>query len=192
MLPQKHAHMVAPLSMFNKHRRIIGFTLWLACGCISSAFASTENTASKVTFVPLQHTEWLEQLGTYKPNIVVVDMWATWCASCLEEFPKIVDLHKKYKDAGVQFVSMNLDDHNDQPSLENAEKFLQKMNAEFDNFWMNENLMIAFEKLNLIGIPAVIIYDRNGDERYRLTGDDPNNQYSGKDIEKAIKELLAH
>ena len=52
--------------------------------------------------------------------------------------------------------------------------------------------MIAFEKLNLIGIPAVIIYDRNGDERYRLTGDDPNNQYSGKDIEKAIQELLAH
>ena len=66
------------------------------------------------------------------------------------------------------------------------------MNAVFDNFWMDENLMIAFEKLNLIGIPAVIIYDRNGDERYRLTGDDPNNQYSGKDIEKAIQELLAH
>ena len=179
--------------MLNNYRRhIVGITLGLICWCIASASASTEDAASKVTFTPLQYVEWLEQLNTYKPSIVVVDMWATWCASCLEEFPKIVELHKKYKDTGVQFVSMNLDDHNDQPSLKNAEKFLHKMHAEFDNFWMNENLMIAFEKLNLIGIPAVIIYDQNGNERYRLTGDDPNNQFSGKDIEKAIKELLAH
>ena len=179
--------------MFNNYRKhIVITTLALVCWCIPSAFAATDDATSNVTFKPLQYTEWLQQLDTYKPDIVVVDMWATWCASCLEEFPKIVDLHQKYKDAGVQFVSMNLDDNSDQPSLKNAEKFLQKMHAEFDNFWMDENLMIAFEKLNLIGIPAVIIYDRNGDERYRLTGDDPNNQYSGKDIEKAIQELLAH
>ena len=185
--------MVAPLNMFNNHKqRTISISLGLICWCITSAFATTDDATPDITFKPIRYVEWLEQLSNYKPDIVVVDMWATWCSSCLEEFPKIVNLHKKYNNSGVQFVSMNLDDHNDQPSLKNAKKFLQKMNAEFDNFWMDENLMIAFEKLNLIGIPAVIIYDRNGDERYRLTGDDPNNQYSGKDIEKAIKELLAH
>lgn len=179
--------------MPNKLKRNISWaTVLVICLSIAVAVATSESSKTDITFVPLSHKQWLEKLDSYKPDIVVVDMWATWCSTCLEEFPKIVALHKQYKDQGIQFVSMNLDDHSDQPALNNAEKFLQKMNSDFDNFWMDENLMIAFEQLNLIGIPAVIIYDRDGEERYRLTGDDPNNQYSGKDIEKAIQELLAH
>lgn len=173
----------------NNKNTIIGILASLIYWLATPTIASSE---AEIIFKPLKHSEWIEQLNTYQPNIVVVDMWATWCSTCLEEFPKIIDLHKRYKDQGVQFVSMNLDDHNDQPSLKNAEKFLRKMNASFDNFWMDENLMATFERLDLIGIPAVIIYDRNGEERYRLTGDDPNNQYTGKDIENAIKQLLAH
>ena len=183
--------MAVRLSMPSKHNSfIVGLLLSLVCLLSHPVFANSEPASSNVIFTPLQFDQWQQKLASYVPNIVVVDMWATWCASCLEEFPKIVKLHQKYKHLGVQFVSMNLDDHTDQPSLQNAEKFLQKMNAEFDNFWMNENLMAAFERLELIGIPAVIIYDQAGNERYRLTGDDPNNQYSGKDIEKAIQTLL--
>ena len=178
----------------SNHRFTVTWIILLASifWQVMSVSATSDPASTKVTFTPLQFNEWQEKLTSYRPDIVVVDMWATWCSSCLEEFPKIVELHQQYKDRGVQFVSMNLDDHNDQPSLKNAEKFLQRMNADFDNFWMNENLMVAFERLNLIGIPAVIIYDRNGNESYRLSGDDPNNQYTGEDIEKAIEELLAH
>ena len=185
--------MVVPLSMLNSRTLIAGcIAVGLICLVTTAALATSPSAQSKISFTPLLYDEWLAQLSDYQPDIVVVDMWATWCASCLEEFPKIVSLHEKYKNQGVTFVSLNLDDHEDQPSLDNAEKFLRKMNAEFDNFWMNENLMTAFEKLDLIGIPAVIIFDRNGEERYRLTGDDPNNQYRGKDIEQAIQNLLAH
>lgn len=173
----------------NNKNSIIGILASLTCWLATPTIASNE---SEITFKPLKHSEWIEQLNTYQPNIVVVDMWATWCSACLEEFPKIIELQKRYKNQDVQFVSMNLDDHNDQPALKNAEKFLRKMNAKFDNFWMDENLMATFERLDLIGIPAVIIYDGNGEERYRLTGDDPNNQYTGKDVENAIKQLLAH
>lgn len=173
----------------NNKNTIVGILASLSCWLATPAIANNEY---EITFKPLKHSEWIEQLNTYQPNIVVVDMWATWCSTCLEEFPKIIDLHKRYKDQNIQFVSMNLDDHNDQPSLKNAEKFLRNMDAKFDNFWMDENLMTTFERLDLIGIPAVIIYDGNGEERYRLTGDDPNNQYTGKDVEKAIKQLLAH
>ena len=184
--------MVAPLNMFNNKFLIslcISTTLYV--GIILAAIASND-TDSEITFSPLRYSEWIETLNTYTPSIVVVDMWATWCSSCLEEFPKMVELHQRYKDRDVQFVSMNLDDHTDQPSLDDAQKFLQKMNATFDNYWMNENLMLAFKQLDLIGIPAVIIYDRDGKERYRLTGDNPNNQYTEKDIINALEDLLAH
>ena len=102
----------------------------------------------------------------------------------------MIKLHEKYNNNNIEFVSMNLDDREDAKSLEIAEKFLEKMNADFDHYHMNENLLYAFEKINLIGIPAVLIYDSNGNEQYRLTGDDPNNQFTEKDIEVAIKSLL--
>ena len=176
----------------NRNVILAGITVFLASWLVIPVIADRQQPVNEITFTPLKHSEWLDKLSTYQPNIVVVDMWATWCSTCLEEFPKIVDLHNQYKDQGVQFVSMNLDDHDDQPALENAEKFLRNMNATFDNFWMDENLMTAFEDLNLIGIPAVIIYDRKGHEQYRLTGDNPNNQYSENDIDAAIQQLLAH
>jgi hypothetical protein len=56
---------------------------------------------------------------------------------------------------------------------------------------MNENMMDAFEMLDLLGIPAVFIYDRNGQERIRLTGDNPNKQFTDKNVEEAIVSLLA-
>ena len=185
--------MAALLNMFNSRFIISIFIVtFYYIGSNLVASASNEITDSEISFTPLRYSEWIEKLSTYTPNIVVVDMWATWCSSCLEEFPKIVELNRRYKDRNVQFVSMNLDDHTDQPSLDDALKFLQKMNASFDNFWMDENLMLAFKQLDLIGIPAVIIYDRDGKERYRLTGDNPNNQYTEKDIINALEKLLAH
>ena len=102
----------------------------------------------------------------------------------------MVRLHDEFKNQNVEFVSMNLDDRKDRKSLNAAEKFLKKMNANFDHYRMDENLLKAFEKIDLIGIPAVLIYDSKGKEQYRLTGDNPNKQFTEKDIEEALKKLL--
>jgi len=55
---------------------------------------------------------------------------------------------------------------------------------------MNENIMFSFEKLDLLGIPTVFIYSKKGVLDYRLTGDNPNKQFTEKDIENAINKLL--
>lgn len=117
-------------------------------------------------------------------------MWAMWCISCIEQFPDMVKMHEHYKNSGVVFTSMNLDDRDDPDSLSDASAFLSSMNAEFDHYRMDENLMTAFEQTNLIGIPAVLIYDAEGNERFRLTGDNPNKQFTELDIEQAIKSLI--
>ncbi|MBN1379907.1 MAG: TlpA family protein disulfide reductase [Gammaproteobacteria bacterium] len=138
----------------------------------------------------ISYSQWQEKLKSYPPDIVVVDMWATWCVSCIERFPKMIELHRQYHQQGVRFVSMCLDERDDQPAITRAEKFLQKNNAVFENYLMDENLMQAFEMLDLIGIPVVLIYDRNGQEHFRLTGDNPNKQFTDKDVEAAIQQLL--
>ncbi|MDA2929489.1 TlpA family protein disulfide reductase, partial [Acidobacteria bacterium AH-259-O06] len=135
--------------------------------------------------MPVTHAEWHQELETFKGDIVVVDMWATWCIPCVERFPRMVEMYEKYHPEGVTFVSMCLDDRDDVQAVEGARQFLVEQNATFPNYLMDENIVDAFEKLDLLGIPAVFIYDRRGELRYRLTGDDPNNQFSDRDVEEA-------
>ena len=167
------------------HTRLFAAVLITA---LTSTFAHTSDHS---LMKPLSYQDWSKQLQTYSPSVVVVDMWAMWCVSCIKRFPEMVKLYQQYKGDNVVFVSMNLDDREDTESLEAANKFLRSMDAQFEHFRMDENLMIAFEKTNLISIPAVLIFDSQGNEKYRLTGDNPNKQFSEHDIELAIKALLA-
>ena len=143
-----------------------------------------------VTLTPITYEDWTRRIGEFEGQILVVDFWATWCAPCLERFPHMVELYERYGDRGVQFASMCLDDRSESEAIEAARLFLQKNNALFPNYLMDENIMEAFEKLDLLGIPAVFIYDQAGEMRYRLTGDDPRNQFTEEDVEAAIEELL--
>lgn len=170
-----------------------GLSLLLLLGACDGAQQSqtTANNDTKVSLNAITFAQWKDKLPGYQPNIVVVDNWATWCSPCIKRFPKMVELDQRYRDKGVDFVSINLDDHEDADALDKAEQFLNEVNATFDNYYMDENVLDAFEKLDLLGIPAVVIYDGKGKERYRLTGDNPNKQFTDEDIEDAVKVLLA-
>lgn len=62
---------------------------------------------------------------------VLVNVWATWCAPCIEEFPYIVDLQQKYEDQlQVVFVSADF------PSQrEKALDFLQEQKVDWTTYF---------------------------------------------------------
>jgi thiol-disulfide isomerase/thioredoxin len=144
-----------------------------------------------VTLEPIPFSAWQQKLQSMKGKIVVVDVWATWCAPCIERFPHMVQLHDQYKDKGVQFVSMSVDDHEDKSAVEKARQFIIQQKADFPNYLMDENIMQAFDKLGVQGIPAVFLYDRTGKLRYDLNGDDPNRQATLQDVDDALGKLVA-
>jgi len=150
----------------------------------------TEETV-EVSLTPVTFEQWQQELAALEGRIVVVDMWATWCVPCVERFPKMVELFHDYSPRGVTFVSICLDDREDTEAVAYARKFLRQQKAIFANYLMDEIVTEGFVKLDLLGIPAVYVYAPDGERRYRLTADDPYDQFTDEDVERAIQELLA-
>ncbi|TNF82749.1 MAG: TlpA family protein disulfide reductase [Acidobacteria bacterium] len=175
-------------------RSFVFFGLALAVvvgvGCGGGAPPETEESV-EVSLTPVTFEQWQGELAALEGQIVVVDMWATWCVPCVERFPKMVELFHEYSPRGVTFVSMCLDDREDAEAVAYAREFLGKQKAVFANYLMDEIVTEGFVKLDLLGIPAVYVYAPDGERRYKLTADDPYNQFTDEDVESAIEDLLA-
>lgn len=138
-------------------------------------------------------SEWREILDREKPRIVVADLWASWCVSCIERFPRMVEMADRFgtRDGVVRFLTLNLDDPKDRSGIDWANDFLAQTGGNLINYRLSESLTLSFEVLDIMSLPVVLIYDGEGEERYRLTNDNPNHQFTEADVEKAISDLLS-
>lgn len=97
-------------------------------------------------------------LKQLKGKIVVLDFWATWCAPCIEAFPKITELHNKYSSQGVVFMGITND------PKEKLENFLNVQNIPF---WMGHDTDgSTFKDYGVTWIPNYVVINRKGNVVY--------------------------
>jgi thiol-disulfide isomerase/thioredoxin len=160
-----------------------------------SSLATAEDkpgTSGEVTLVPVKYDAFLAKIAANKKaKLTVVDAWATWCGPCMENFPHVVEMHKKYADKGLAVVSLCLDEPDKPKKVAAATAFLKSQKAAFTNLLLDEAQDIAFDKLDLQGIPAVFFYGPDGKEIRRFTMEDVNNQFTYDQVEKGVQDYLA-
>jgi peroxiredoxin len=61
----------------------------------------------------------------------LINLWATWCVPCVEEFPDLVTLNRMYRDRGFELVSISTDDS---LARGKALKFLEKQECSSPNY----------------------------------------------------------
>jgi thiol-disulfide isomerase/thioredoxin len=149
--------------------------------------AATEAIALK----PLKWTKFRELVAARPAKYTLVDVWATTCGPCKENFPHLVEMHKRFADKGLKVISLTLDDPTDKKAVAAAEQFLREKKAVFTNVLLDENFGDGYDKLNLNTIPAVFLFDIDGKEFKRFTMDDPDHQFTYDQVEKELNRLFA-
>ena len=122
-------------------------------------------------------------LADFKGRIVVVNLWATWCAPCRLEMPTLAKLQAAYQTQPVQVVAISVDRDAD---LNLAKADIAK-NAPL-KLYRDPGYKFAFAiEPKAAGFPTTIIYDRQGRERARLSG---GADWNGKESRALIEALL--
>jgi thiol-disulfide isomerase/thioredoxin len=160
---------------------------------LSVGKTASSDDSSSADAVKLHRLTWKQlqqRLVNKNVKFTIVDAWSTTCGPCKENFPHVVEMHRKYASKGLAVISLSLDDPSDKAAVDEAEKFLKAKKAAFTNVLLDENFGDGFEKLNVSAIPAVFVFGPDGKEVRRFTMDDPNNQFTYDEVEKAMVALL--
>lgn len=102
-------------------------------------------------------------INSYKgKKAVLVNVWATWCAPCIEEFPEIVKLQRKYPGRlKVIFISADFP-----AQRENALEFLEKQDVGWTTYFKKGKDQEFIESLSekwTGALPFTKVISKNGD-----------------------------
>ena len=112
-------------------------------------------------------------------EVVVLNIFASWCGPCKKEFPYMESVYEKYKDK-MEIVAVSGDLVLDE--MEDMIKYKEEHGLTFQVGMKNESI----DSLTVGGFPTTYIIDRNGNIAYARTGAFPEND----EFEKIVTSLM--
>ncbi|MFI5458211.1 MAG: TlpA family protein disulfide reductase [Isosphaerales bacterium] len=98
-----------------------------------------------------------------KGKVVVLDFWATWCGPCVAEMPKMKELYAKYRDQGVEFIGVSLDQAKEQGGLDKLKAFVKDKEIAWPQYYQGNYWDSEFSKSwGINSIPCVFVVDADG------------------------------
>lgn len=122
-------------------------------------------------------------LASYQGQVVVLNLWATWCAPCMEEMPSLAVLQRNFE-GRIAVVPISVDSEGERAK---AISELQRLSGGSLPFLQDMTRGVLFDA-QAAGMPVTIIYNRQGQEIARLAG---GADWGSEDASRLIEAVLA-
>ncbi len=116
------------------------------------AAADRMRANAEFTLTDMQGKTWT--LKTLKGKVVLVNFWATWCPPCRKEIPDLEKLYDEFKGRGFVVLGIADDD------LSKLKDFVSQQKIGYPV--LPDPGHVVHKALRIEGIPATLIYDREG------------------------------
>lgn len=104
-------------------------------------------------------------LSEWRGKVILVNLWATWCAPCRVEMPSLDRLQAKLGGPDFAVIPISLD----WSGPDKPRQFLEKNKLGNLPLYL-DNSKTLMQSLNVPGLPLSVLIDREGRELARLAG----------------------
>lgn len=104
-------------------------------------------------------------LREWRGKVVLLNLWATWCAPCRKEMPSLDRLQSELGSSKFEVLAISAD----KTGVEGARKFLDQIKVGKLGVYADPTVRIH-SGLKAIGMPATLLLDAEGRELGRLVG----------------------
>ena len=139
---------------------IIGFVALLSAGLLMNEPLTGTSGAARVSrpandFTLPLFSEGEITLSSLKGKPVVINFWASWCPPCREEAPILEKVWQLYRERGVTFIGVDIQDKED-----DALAYIEEFDITYPN-GRDSNGRVTID-YGVGGIPVTFFVDREG------------------------------
>jgi len=129
-----------------------------------------------------------DTIARQRGRVVLLDVWATWCGPCIEEFPRLGEWQKKFGPDRLAIVALSIDSPSDLESQ--VVPFLRKHDTEGLDLLLytegdHDKLVNSIDPKWPGQVPALFLYDAQGHLRHSMPG-----EHTAAGVEEKIAALL--
>ncbi len=122
------------------------------------------------------------RLSAHRGEVVLVNIWATWCPPCREEMPSMERLHQRLKDRGFTLLAVS----QDESGVDAVRSFVDQMKVTFPVLIDPQG--DVGRKYGVWGFPESFLVDREGHIVERVIGP---RDWAAPDQIARVEALLA-
>lgn len=160
-----------PLRPSSPRRSRAALALLALCAALASCSGQGSGAggsagSGRPAVIPAGAEELLRAVRAEGARAVLVNVWATWCMPCREEFPHLLRLRREYGPRGLRVILVSGDFDSEMPAVV---RFLEEQGVDFPTYIKSGKDMEFIDALEPRwsgALPATFIYDARGSLRH--------------------------
>lgn len=139
--------------------------------------------APSFSAITLDERPVIRTLDAYRGQVVLLNVWGTFCIPCRKEMPSIEALHQAMQAKGLHVVAVSIDEPGKAQAIRD---FVKEFKLSFEVLYDTSSTIAT--RYQTAGVPESFVIDRDGRIRRIMLGE---SDWNSEENRKLIELLLA-